>query len=46
MSKTETPALTGEGAPLVQEVKQAMAGFVNEFKGLKAEIKTKLQQTE
>ncbi|WP_420586778.1 phage major capsid protein [Ruegeria sp.] len=46
MSKTETPALTGEGAPLVQEVKRAMAGFVNEFKGLKAEVKTKLQQTE
>ena len=46
MSKTETPALTGEGAPLVQEVKQAMAGFVNEFKSLKAEVKTKLQQTE
>ncbi len=46
MSKTETPALTGEGAPLVQEVKQAMAGFVNEFKGLKAEVKTQLQQTE
>ncbi|WP_170572319.1 phage major capsid protein [Ruegeria atlantica] len=46
MSKTDTPALTGEGAPLVQEVKQAMAGFVNEFKGLKAEVKTKLQQTE
>ncbi len=46
MSKTETPALTGEGAPLVQEVKQAMAGFVNEFKGLKAEVKTQLQRTE
>ena len=46
MSKTETPALTGEGVPLVQEVKQAMAGFVNEFKGLKAEVKTQLQQTE
>ncbi|CAD0185265.1 phage major capsid protein, HK97 family [Ruegeria sp. THAF57] len=46
MSKTDTPALTGEGAPLVQEVKQAMAGFVNEFKGLKAEVKTQLQQTE
>ncbi|MBO9444699.1 phage major capsid protein [Ruegeria sp. R14_0] len=46
MSKTEIPALTGEGAPLVQEVKQAMAGFVNEFKGLKAEVKTQLQQTE
>ncbi len=46
MSKTEIPALTGEGAPLVQEVKQTMAVFVNEFKGLKAEVKTKLQQTE
>ncbi len=46
MSKTETPALNGEGAPLVQEVKQAMAGFVNEFNGLKAEVKTQLQQTE
>ena len=46
MSKTETPALTGEGVPLVQEVKQAMTGFVNEFKGLKAEVKTKMQQTE
>ncbi|NVO55624.1 phage major capsid protein [Rhodobacteraceae bacterium B1Z28] len=47
MSKTETPALTGEGVPLVvQEVKQAMTGFVNEFKGLKAEVNTKLQQTE
>jgi HK97 family phage major capsid protein len=46
MSKTETPALTGEGAPLVQEVKQAMAGFVNEFKDLKAKVKTQLQQTE
>ncbi len=46
MSKTEIPALTGEGVPLVQEVKQAMAGFVNEFRGLKAEVKTQLQQTE
>ncbi|WP_170587210.1 phage major capsid protein [Ruegeria arenilitoris] len=46
MSKTETAALTGEGVPLVQEVKQAMAGFVSEFKGLKAEVQHKLQQTE
>ncbi|WP_377186951.1 phage major capsid protein [Ruegeria meonggei] len=46
MSKTETPALTGEGVPLVQEVKQVMTGFVNEYKGLKAEVKAKLQQTE
>ncbi|WP_299887238.1 phage major capsid protein [uncultured Ruegeria sp.] len=46
MRKTETPALTGEGVPLVQEVKQAVASFVNEFKDLKAEVKTKMQQTE
>ncbi len=46
MSKTDNAALTGTGAPVVHEVKQAMTGFVNEFKGLKAEVQTKLQQTE
>ncbi len=46
MSKTDNAALTGTGAPVVHEVKQAMTGFVNEFKVLKAEVQTKLQQTE
>ncbi len=46
MSKTDNPGLTGKGAPLVQEVKQAMTGFVNEFKGFQNQIETKLQQTE
>ncbi|AAV95526.1 phage major capsid protein [Ruegeria pomeroyi] len=46
MSKTEIPALAGEGVPLVQEVKQAMTGFVNEFKGFRTEVETKLKQTE
>lgn len=46
MSKTEFPALAGEGVPLVREVKQAMSGFVSEFKGFRDEIKSKLQQTE
>lgn len=46
MSKTDIPALAGEAVPLVQEVKQAMTGFVNEFKGFQGEIQTKLQQTE
>ncbi|WP_146345071.1 phage major capsid protein [Falsiphaeobacter marinintestinus] len=46
MSKTEFPALAGEGVPLVQEVKQAMTGFVSEIKGFQDEIHTKLQQTE
>jgi len=46
MSKTDTPALAGKGMPLVQEVKQAMTGFVSEFKGFQDEIQSKLQQTE
>lgn len=46
MSKTEIPALAGEGVPLVQEVKQAMTGFVNEVKGFQTEVKSKLKQTE
>ena len=46
MSKTETPALAGDAVPLVQEVKLAVTGFVNEFRGFQREIKTKLQQTE
>lgn len=46
MSKTDGPALAGDGVPLVQEVKQAMTGFVSEFKGFRDEIQTKLQQTE
>jgi len=46
MSKTDNPALAGKGMPLVQEVKQAMTGFVSEFKGFRAEIQSKLQQTE
>lgn len=46
MSKTDLPALAGEVAPLVQEVKQAMTGFINEFKGFQNEMNTKLQQQE
>ncbi len=46
MSKTDRPAMAREGVPLVQEVKQAMTGFVSEFKGFQDEIKTKLKQTE
>ncbi|MEM9550013.1 MAG: phage major capsid protein [Pseudomonadota bacterium] len=46
MSKTETKARTGEGLSPVQEVKQAVTGFVNEFKGFQADIQSKLQQTE
>ncbi|MFK7754241.1 MAG: phage major capsid protein [Sedimentitalea sp.] len=46
MSKTETKARTGEDVSPVQEVKQAVTGFVNDFKGFQAEMITKLQQTE
>lgn len=46
MSKTEFPALAGEGVPLVQEVKQAMTGFVSEFKGFQNDMQARLKQTE
>lgn len=46
MSKTEVTPRSGEAVPMVQDVKQAVTGFVNEFKGFQAEIQTKLQQTE
>ncbi|MDK3072943.1 phage major capsid protein [Sedimentitalea sp. JM2-8] len=46
MSKTDGLASASEGMPLVQEVKQAMTGFVSEFKGFQDEIQFKLQQTE
>ena len=46
MSKTDIPALAGKDVPLVQEVKQAMTGFVCEFKGFQEKIQLKLQQQE
>ncbi|MEM6371515.1 MAG: phage major capsid protein [Pseudomonadota bacterium] len=46
MSKTESKARTGEGLSPVQDVREAMEGFVTEFKGFQAELQTKFQQTE
>ncbi|MHA6262182.1 phage major capsid protein [Arenibacterium sp. CAU 1754] len=46
MSKTETKARTGEDMSPVHEVKQAVSGFVSNFKDFRDEIQTKLQQTE
>ncbi|WP_299149677.1 phage major capsid protein [uncultured Tateyamaria sp.] len=46
MSKTEIKARAGEGLSPVQDVAEAMTGFVTEIKGFKADIQTKLQQTE
>ncbi|MCG6901807.1 MAG: phage major capsid protein [Rhodobacter sp.] len=50
MSKTETKALAGTGAPDGQspaaEVKTALAGFVQDLGAFQAEMKTKFQQQE
>jgi len=46
MSKTEVMPRVEGAVPAIQDVKQAVSGFVNEFKGFQAEIETKLQQTE
>ncbi|GGH26067.1 phage major capsid protein, HK97 family [Cribrihabitans marinus] len=46
MSKTEQAALAGEDMSPVQEAKQAISRFVNEFKGFQGEIQSRLQQTE
>ncbi|MEO0937008.1 MAG: phage major capsid protein [Pseudomonadota bacterium] len=46
MSKTEAKSSGGEGLTPAEQVTQSMMGFVTEFKGLQAEIQTKLQATE
>lgn len=46
MNKTETKARAGEELTPVQEVTQAVSGFVNDFKGFQSTIEMKLQQTE
>jgi HK97 family phage major capsid protein len=45
MSKTETQARGTEISP-AEEVRQAVNGFVSDFKGFQAEMNTKLQQSE
>ncbi|MEL6452027.1 MAG: phage major capsid protein [Pseudomonadota bacterium] len=46
MSKTSDKAGAGEGLSPAQDVAEAMNGFVTEIKGFRAEMQTKLQQTE
>jgi HK97 family phage major capsid protein len=46
MSKTEAQAAGGMGLSPAEEVKQAVTGFVTDFKTFQTEIDTKLQQTE
>ena len=46
MSKTETKSRAGEVLCPAQDARQAVNGFVSDFKGFQADIQTKLQQTE
>jgi HK97 family phage major capsid protein len=46
MSKTETKSRAGEVLSPAQDARQAVNGFVSDFKGFQADIQTKLQQTE
>lgn len=46
MSKTEAKAAGGEGLSPAEDVRQAVTGFVSDFKSFQTDIETKLQQTE
>ena len=46
MSMTEANSRTGEDVSPVAEVKSAMAGFINDFKGFQSDIFERLQQQE
>lgn len=46
MSKQDLPAQTGDAAPLAHEVKQAVAGFLHEFKGFQGDVQSRLKQAE
>ncbi|MEM1350731.1 MAG: phage major capsid protein [Pseudomonadota bacterium] len=46
MSKTEANAAGGIGLSPAEDVRQAVTGFVNEFKSFQTNIDVKLQQTE
>ncbi|WP_306115137.1 MULTISPECIES: phage major capsid protein [unclassified Roseovarius] len=46
MSKTEENSRTGEDVSPVAEMKTAVAGFMNDFKGFRADITQRLQQQE
>ncbi|QJF51508.1 phage major capsid protein [Roseobacter ponti] len=46
MSKTDAQAAGGTAMSPAEDVRQAVTGFVNDFKSFQSEIDTKLQQTE
>ncbi|MFG6528991.1 MULTISPECIES: phage major capsid protein [unclassified Sulfitobacter] len=46
MTKSETSTKAGKDLSPAEEVRQAVSGFVSDFNGFRAEINTKLQQSE
>ena len=46
MPQKTTPAMGDETSPLMQDLTQAMSGFLQEFRGFQEGVKVKLQQTE
>ncbi|WP_206054262.1 phage major capsid protein [Sulfitobacter indolifex] len=46
MTKSEMSTKAGEDLSPAEEVRQAVSGFVSDFNGFRAEINTKLQQSE
>ena len=46
MSKSIPQSGTTDAAPLIRDVTQSMAGFVEDFKGFRDDIKAKLKLTE
>ncbi len=44
MSKTEATSRTGEDLSPAAEVKSAVAGFINEFKGFQSDVHNRHQQ--
>lgn len=46
MSNQDLPARTGDAAPLAHEVKQAISGFLHEFKGFQDDVQSRLKQAE
>ncbi len=46
MTKRDTPDMAGQAAPLMQDVTQAMSGFLREFRGFQDVVKVKFKQTE
>ncbi|UWQ30416.1 MULTISPECIES: phage major capsid protein [unclassified Leisingera] len=46
MSNQDLPDISGDTAPLAHEVKQAVTGFLHEFKGFQNDVQSRLKQAE